>query len=84
MSKMKGGPNANRKIHRKEDSIRRQIRQLEDDISLWKNNLEFFARSATAEKLKAEFDQKIEKAGEDIKKLKAQLKVIRQAAKDKE
>ncbi|HAP60795.1 MAG TPA: DUF349 domain-containing protein [Cytophagales bacterium] len=79
VNKIKGGPNAKGKIHRKEDAIRRQIRQLEDDIALWKNNLEFFASSATAEKLRAEFDQKIDKANEDIKKLRAQLRVLRQA-----
>lgn len=79
VNKLKGGPNAKGKIHRKEDAIRRQIRKLEDDISLWNNNLEFFASSATADKLREEFDGKISKANEEIKTLRAQLRVLRNA-----
>ena len=79
VNKIKGGPNANRKIHRKEDAIRKQMRQLEDNIAQWENNLTFFASSATADKLKAEFDEKIANAREEIKKLRAQLRVLREA-----
>lgn len=75
--KLKSSPNANRKINRKENSIRKQIENLENDIALWKNNIEFFAESKTADKLREEFDQKINKAREELKNLKQQLKVLR-------
>jgi hypothetical protein len=75
--KLKSSPNASRKINRKEHSIRKQIENLENDISLWKNNIEFFAESKTADKLREEFDQKISKAREELKNLKQELKVLR-------
>jgi hypothetical protein len=71
------GPNADRKLMKKEGSIRRQIQDLEDNISLWNNNLSFFANSKTADKLKAEFDEKIEKAKEEVDNLKKQLRMVR-------
>lgn len=75
--KLRNSPNASRKLQRKENSIRRQISELENDIALWKNNVEFFANTDRAEKLKAEFNEKISKARKELKDLKQQLKVIR-------
>ena len=77
LSSLGKGPNADHKIVRKENAIRRQIQQLENDLSLWNNNLSFFAHSKTADKLKAEFDEKINEAHEKLDKLKKQLRVIR-------
>jgi hypothetical protein len=66
-----------RKIGKKESILRRKIKELEDNISLWNNNLAFFANSKTADKLKEEFDEKIAKANEEIEGLKKQLRVLR-------
>lgn len=76
-SKLKNSPNANRKLHQKEGEIRKHISNLENDIVLWKNNLEFFANSKTADKLKEDFDIKIKKAKEELEELREQLHVIR-------
>ncbi len=76
-SKLKNSPNANRKLHQKEGEIRKHINNLENDIVLWKNNLEFFANSKTADKLKEDFDIKIKKAKAELEELKEQLHVIR-------
>jgi hypothetical protein len=75
--KLRSSPNANKRLQRKENSIKRQIVELENDISLWKNNVEFFANSASADKLRAEFNEKIAKARKELNELKQQLKVIR-------
>lgn len=75
--KLRNSPNASRRLQRKENSIKRQISELENDISLWKNNIEFFASSESADKLKAEFNEKIARARKELKDLKQQLKVIR-------
>lgn len=80
VSKLKSEPHADRKIHQKESHIRRQISTLENDIAVWRNNLEFLASSKKADKLKADFDEKIVKAEEELQALKAQLKVLRQTA----
>lgn len=76
-SKLKNSPNANRKLYQKEGEIRKHISNLENDIVLWRNNLEFFATSKTADKLKEDFDIKIAKAKAELKELKEQLHVIR-------
>ena len=68
---------ADKKIGKKESMLRRKVKELEDNIALWNNNLAFFANSKTADKLKAEFDEKIDKANEEIDHLKKQLKVLR-------
>lgn len=68
-----------RDLYRRENDIRRKIQALENDISLTRNNLEFFARSKNSEKLRADFEKKIAASERELEGLKHQLKVIRQA-----
>jgi hypothetical protein len=77
INKIVQGPNSGEKIYRKEQTIRKQIGQLENDIALWKNNLEFFADSKTADKMKEEYNSKIKAATTELKGLKHQLKIVR-------
>ncbi len=77
MTGLQTGPGGNRRLHKKEGALRRQIGELEDNIALWRNNLTFFANSKTADKLKDEFDEKIDKAVEEVKELKKQLRILR-------
>ncbi|WPP51322.1 DUF349 domain-containing protein [Catalinimonas niigatensis] len=73
---IKGSPRAERKLDHKQFSLRKKISKLEEDISLWKNNIGFFANSKQADKLKKEYEQKIEEAGEELEQLKSQLDII--------
>jgi hypothetical protein len=73
---MNFGPGSERILQKKEGALRRQIATLENDINLWKNNIDFFASSKNADKLKQEFKVKIEKANEQLTNLKEQLKII--------
>jgi len=75
-SNMNYGPGSEQLLHKKEGALRRQISNLENDINLWKNNIDFFASSKNADKLKADFQEKINKAAEELNGLKEQLKVI--------
>ena len=68
---------SDKKLQKKESTLRRKINELEDNIALLNNNLAFFANSKTADKLKGEFDQKIETAEEELRKLKKQLRILR-------
>jgi hypothetical protein len=68
-----------RGLFRKENDIKRKISQLENDIALWQNNIEFFAKSKTSDRLKAEFDRKINSALEQLNELKHQLSIIQEA-----
>ncbi|KEO74023.1 DUF349 domain-containing protein [Anditalea andensis] len=78
LTKLQGDPNGDKVLNKKEHGIRKQISDLENNITLWKNNLEFFASSKTADKLKDQFDEKIEKAEQEIDKLKKKLSIIRE------
>ncbi|MFD2036058.1 DUF349 domain-containing protein [Belliella marina] len=78
LNKLQSDPNGNRVLNKKEHGIRKQISDLENNITLWKNNLEFFAASKTADKLKDQFDDKIKKAETEIDKLKKKLSILRE------
>lgn len=74
---LKSVPNAGRKLEKQQMAIRSKIQHRENDIALWQNNLQFFANSKTADKLRKEFNQKIQKAQKTIDTLKEQLRILR-------
>lgn len=77
LSDLKNDPMADRKIFQKELAIRKKISKVENDIALWKNNLEFFGRSQNADSVRAEFNDKIKSASDHLKQLKDQLKLLK-------
>ena len=79
VEKLKHSPNADKKIHQKENTLRKQISKIENDISIWKNNVEFFANTKNAEKLKEEFNKKIDQASAELERLKQELKIYHSA-----
>ncbi|WP_084454426.1 DUF349 domain-containing protein [Algoriphagus terrigena] len=78
LNRIQSDPNAVKTLNKKEHGIRKQISDLENSITLWRNNLEFFAASKTADKLKDQFDVKIQKAEEEIDKLKKKLTILKE------
>ncbi len=76
-SSLAGGEHSERDLYQKEQFLRRQINKLEDNIALWQNNMEYFARSSSADQLRKEFEQKIGKATSELEGLKRQLRLIR-------
>jgi hypothetical protein len=66
---------------RKESDIRRKMQTIENDIAVYRNNLEFFAKSKNADKLRQEVEAKIQKAQKELDDMKHQIKVMRQAEK---
>jgi hypothetical protein len=77
LSDLRNDPMADRKIFQKEQAIRKKISKIENDISLWKNNLEFFSRSQNADSVRSEFNEKIKEATDHLKQLKDQLKLLK-------
>lgn len=67
-------PVAEQRNQRKEQAARRKISELENDITTWNTNMEFFAASATADKLKADLQMKINAAKGELEELKSQLR----------
>ncbi len=77
LEELKNDPRADQKIFQKEQTIRKKIGKVENDIAVLKNNLEFFGRSKNAIKYKEEFNGQIEEATDHLKQLKQQLKILR-------
>ncbi len=75
---VKGGE-SERGLYRKENDIRKKITQLESNIAVWQNNIQFFAKSKTSDKLKSEFEKKIASAEAQLSDLKHQLLIIQEA-----
>lgn len=61
--------------NKRENDIRRRITAIENDIATYRNNIEFFARSKNADKLRADIDKKIADAEGQLADLRHQLKV---------
>ncbi len=61
--------------NKRESDIRRRITSIENDIATYRNNIEFFARSKNADKLRADIDRKIADAEKQIDELRHQLRV---------
>lgn len=78
LNRLQADPNSVKTLNKKEHGIRKQITDLENSITLWRNNLAFFAASKTADKLREQFDVKIQKAEEEIDKLKKKLTILKE------
>lgn len=73
---MKSGPEANRRLSKERMALSTKMKHLQDDIALWENNIGFFANSKQANKLKLEFEHKIERAKKELEEIKAKMKVL--------
>jgi hypothetical protein len=77
MESLKDSPEGDR-VYRKEISfLNNKISKLRDDVNLWENNLGFFANSKKADILKQEFEQKIDKAKQELAAMEAKVKYLR-------
>lgn len=74
---MKSSPDARKKLNKKESDILKKIQSLKADIQSWNTNIDFFANSANAEKLKAQVLRNIENARKELQELEGQLNIIR-------
>jgi len=77
----KNSPDARNIISKKEFGIKKKVKELEDEISILNNNLEFFAKSKNADGLRKDVGKKIANIEAEIQKLNQQLKIIYTAFK---
>ena len=69
-------PKIARKIRSEREKFYTRIKQLENDITLWENNIGFFAKSKAAESMISEVNEKIENAKKTIRILEEKVKMI--------
>lgn len=76
LDNLKTNPKASRKVRNERDKFFTRIKQLESDIVLWENNIGFFAKSANADSMIKEVEEKIDNAKKTIKILEEKVKMI--------
>jgi hypothetical protein len=69
-------PKSDRKLQLERDKYLNKLKQLENDIVVWENNIGFFAKSKNAEQMIAEVRQKIENSKQEIKVLEEKIHMI--------
>jgi len=69
-------PQAKKKIEKQEIVLRKKLTQLENDVAVWQNNREFFARSKNADAMLSDFNKKIKDAEAEIESIKKQIKLM--------
>ncbi len=74
---LKSSPDARKKLNKKESEVLKKIQSLKTDIQSWNTNIDFFASSANAEKLKVQVLRNIENARKELQELEEQLDIIR-------
>lgn len=79
LAAIKGSPLADKKLHRKESEIHKRISSLRKEINQYNTNIDFLAKSAKADKLRAEINSRIQEAQNELKTLEDQLKLIKEA-----
>jgi hypothetical protein len=77
IARLKARPQAQQAFTRKENGLRREIQELENDVATLQTNLDFFARSKNADQLRQEYQGRMAEARQRIDKLKKQLKQLR-------
>ncbi|PRY15664.1 uncharacterized protein DUF349 [Pontibacter ummariensis] len=77
VDRIKHSPDAGHKLHQREQGIRREIAQLQNDIQTLRTNIEFFGRSKNADKLREEYEGRIAEAQKRIDQLNHQLQAFR-------
>lgn len=73
---IQGNPRGENKIRFERDKLFNQLKQLENDIVLWENNIGFFAKSKNADQLIKDVERKIEKARKEMKVLEEKIRFI--------
>lgn len=69
-------PNASRRLAMERDKCYNKLKQLENDITLWENNIGFFSTSKNAESMITDVEHKISSAKRRIEALNEKIQII--------
>jgi hypothetical protein len=72
---LKKSPEGEHRLLRERSALLAKMKKLQDDITLWENNIGFFS-SAKASELVSGFEKKIDRAKKDLTLLKEKVKLI--------
>lgn len=63
----------------RETDLRKRIRSQEDEIAQMENNMAFFGRSKNADQIRSDFEKRIDRARQELERMKDQLRSVREA-----
>jgi len=84
LENIKETPKATRKLKGEREKFLIKIKQLENDIVVWENNIGFFSKSSSAESMIQEVQSKIDNAKKTIEVLEEKIRLIDQSGLDTE
>jgi len=73
---MKSAPDSDRIIFKEKSFLRNKINKLQEDVTLWENNIGFFSITNKSNTFKDEFQNKIDKAKKEIELIKTKLRML--------
>ncbi|MFO7853158.1 MAG: DUF349 domain-containing protein [Bacteroidota bacterium] len=76
LENIKETPKATRKLRGEREKFLNRIKQLENDIVVWENNIGFFSKSSSAESMIQEVQSKIDNAKKTIEVLEEKIRLI--------
>lgn len=76
LENIKETPKATRKLKGEREKFLNRIKQLENDIVVWENNIGFFSKSSSAESMIQEVQSKIDNAKKTIEVLEEKIRLI--------
>ncbi len=69
-------PRSGQKLRFEREKYMNKLQQLKSDISVWENNIGFFANNENSEEMRRDFEKKIESARQKIKLLEEKINLI--------
>ncbi len=76
VEELMNAPDDGRRLSRERNYLSNKLRTLQEEITVWENNIGFFSSSKQSNKLKEDFEKKIEKAKRELEILKGKIKAI--------
>jgi len=73
---IKHDPDASWRLSKERNNLTAKIKKLKEDLAVWENNIGFFAASKQSEKLRSEFEKKIELAKQEIRSYEDKVKIL--------
>ncbi len=73
---IKNDPDANWRLSKERNNLMSKIKKLKEDLAIWENNIGFFSDSKQTEKLRKDFEKKIDLAKREIKSFEDKLKIL--------
>ncbi len=82
IANFKDEPNSGNKINRERNFLLGKMKEVEDNIQLWENNIGFFSQSKKSDQLKVEFQKKIDRAKQELALLKSKVRLLDNAERE--